>query len=121
MTIFIDDMQRPARVNRLNSVWSHLMSNLPGPDGTAELLAFATSIGQQRRWIQNAGKPTEHFDLTEPQRQKALRAGATPIQYGAEGGNMTRAKRMGLVFDLDAFRAGTWVFPPKDEPAADQK
>ena len=93
MTIFVDDMQRPAKVGRLNGVWSHLMSDLPGAEGTTELLAFAKRLGLNPAWIQRRGTPIEHFDVTEPKRQLALRLGAQSVAYGAEGAAITRAKR----------------------------
>lgn len=100
MTVYVDDMCRPARVGRLNAVWSHLMA-----DTTDELLTFAHQLGLNPRWIQNPGTPLEHFDITEPKRQQALRLGAVPIRYGAEGAGLTLAKREGRPFDLDAHRA----------------
>ncbi len=91
--IYIDDMQRPARVGPVEGVWSHLLSDLPGEAGTAELLAFAERLGIDARWIQNAGTATEHFDVREPTRQRALALGATPIRYGRAVAAITMAKR----------------------------
>ncbi|GAB2733016.1 DUF4031 domain-containing protein [Nocardioides pakistanensis] len=100
MTVYIDDYQRRAKVGRLDATWSHLMA-----DTTEELLAFARRLGMNPRWIQKAGTSLEHFDVTEPKRQQALRLGAVPIRYGHEGAGLTRAKREGRVFDLEAHRA----------------
>ena len=94
--IFIDDMQRPAQVGPVEGVWSHLLSDLPGEAGTAELLAFAERLGIDARWIQNAGTATEHFDVREPTRQRALALGATPVRYGREVAAITMAKRGAL-------------------------
>lgn len=105
MTVYVDDMKRRAQVGRLNAVWSHLMSDLPGQDGTDELIAFARRLGLNPAWIQHEGKPIEHFDLTEPKRQQAIRLGAVSIKYGHEGGAITWAKIRGEQFDLEAFRA----------------
>lgn len=91
--IYIDDMQRPARVGPVEGVWSHLFSDLPGEAGTAELLAFAERLGIDARWIQKAGTATEHFDVREPIRQRALALGATPIRYGRAVAAITMAKR----------------------------
>lgn len=91
--IYIDDMQLRARVGPVDGVWSHLLSDLPGEAGTAELLAFADRLGIEARWIQKAGTSTEHFDVTEPTRQRALALGATPITYGRDVAALTRAKR----------------------------
>jgi hypothetical protein len=79
VTVYVDDMQRPARVGRLNAVWSHLTA-----DTTEELNEFAAKLGMQKRWLQHAGRVTEHYDLTEPKRQKAIRLGAVPIGYMSE-------------------------------------
>lgn len=93
MTIHVDDMQRPAQVGPVDGVWSHLLSDLPGNDGTQELVAFAARLGIDARWIQNPGTPTEHFDITEPIRQRALVLGAVPIAYGRQVAALTMAKR----------------------------
>lgn len=93
MTVYVDDMRLPARVGPVDGVWSHLLSDLPGPAGTRELLAFARRLGVQERWLQNPGTHTEHFDLTEPTRQQALSLGARPIAYGRAVAALVRAKR----------------------------
>ena len=93
MTVYVDDMQRPARVGTVEGLWSHLLSDLPGVEGQVELVAFAEALGLDRAWLQNAGTPTEHFDITEPTRQRALRAGAVPIRYGRAVAALTMAKR----------------------------
>lgn len=108
MTVYIDNMQRQARVGRLTAVWSHLMA-----DTHDELMEFARRLGLNPQWIQHEGKSLEHFDVTEPKRQQALRLGATPIQYGREGGYLTMAKARGQQFDLEGFRDGTWTLAPK--------
>ncbi|TWG89689.1 uncharacterized protein DUF4031 [Nocardioides sp. J9] len=93
MVIYVDDMQLAARVGPVDGVWSHLLSDLPGAAGRAELVAFAERLGIDPRWIQNEGTPTEHFDVTEPTRQRALALGATPVRYGREVARITMAKR----------------------------
>jgi hypothetical protein len=45
-------------------------------DTTDELLAMADRIGVQRKWIQNPGSPTEHFDVCQSKRAEALKLGA---------------------------------------------
>lgn len=92
MTIYVDDMRLVARVGPIDGVWSHLLSDLPGEEGTRELLTFAASIGIETRWLQKPGTSHEHFDVTEPTRQRALTAGATPIGYGREVARITLAK-----------------------------
>jgi hypothetical protein len=93
VTVYVDDMQLPARVGRVEGVWSHLLSDLPGDEGQRELVAFAERLGLDRAWLQNAGTATEHFDITEPTRQRALLAGAVPIRYGRAVAALTMAKR----------------------------
>ncbi|KRC54146.1 MULTISPECIES: DUF4031 domain-containing protein [unclassified Nocardioides] len=93
MTIYVDDMQLAARVGPVEGVWSHLLSDLPGEEGQRELIAFAERLGIDPRWIQNEGTTTEHFDVREPMRQRALALGAVPISYGREVARITLAKR----------------------------
>jgi hypothetical protein len=76
MTVYVDDMRRPARVGRLQARWSHLMS-----DTDEELHAFAASIGLRRSWHQKPGTAISHYDLTDSKRQEAIAAGAVPIGY----------------------------------------
>ncbi|MBU2693915.1 DUF4031 domain-containing protein [Pimelobacter sp. 30-1] len=96
MTVYVDDMQLEAVVGPVDGVWSHLLSDLPGEAGRRELLAFAERLGIEARWIQKPGTAREHFDVTEPTRQRALALGARPIRYGRAVAAITRAKRDGL-------------------------
>jgi hypothetical protein len=48
-------------------------------DTTEELLAMANRIGVARRWLQNAGTPTEHFDICKAKRAAAVAAGAKEV------------------------------------------
>lgn len=57
----------------------HMFSNLPGEEGTAELVAFATSIGMQAKWIQNPGHRHEHFDIWGKRVADCDRAGITVV------------------------------------------
>ncbi|WP_435769685.1 DUF4031 domain-containing protein [Nocardioides sp. SYSU DS0651] len=61
--------------------------------GTRELVAFAERLGVNSAWLQNPGTPTEHFDITEPTRQRALALGAVPLRYGRAVAALTMAKR----------------------------
>lgn len=101
MTVYVDDMRRPARVGRINARWSHLMA-----DDTAELLAFADRLGLRRSWIQHEGKPIEHFDVTDSMRDKAIRLGAVQVRYGREGAEITRRKMAAARAQREAQRAG---------------
>ncbi|MGL5825002.1 MAG: DUF4031 domain-containing protein [Nocardioides sp.] len=102
MTVYVDDMLLEASVrNRRNVVrgrWSHLMA-----DDSDELRVFAARLGLRRSWIQKAGTPLEHFDITAGKRHQAIALGAVEISYG-EGGHLTLAKRAGVPFDLDQLR-----------------
>lgn len=110
MTVYVDDMQRAARVGRLNAVWSHLLA-----DSSDELLEFAARLGLEQRWIQHAGTHLEHFDVTESKRQEALRLGAVSIRYGREGAMLTMSKARGQAFDLQGFRDGVWELTKKEK------
>ncbi|PZO72645.1 MAG: DUF4031 domain-containing protein [Mesorhizobium amorphae] len=55
MTVYVDDMRAPYR----GMIMCHMMA-----DTTEELLAMADRIGVSRRWIQHAGTPHEHLDIS---------------------------------------------------------
>lgn len=48
-------------------------------DTSEELLAMADTIGVQRKWIQKAGTPEEHFDISLSKRALAIEAGAVLV------------------------------------------
>lgn len=75
--IYVDDMRMLATVGRLTARWSHMWSDT----STAELLAFASGISLNPKWIQNS-RGFIHFDLTESKRELAVRAGAVEVAYG---------------------------------------
>jgi hypothetical protein len=88
MTVYVDDMLRPARVGRLTSRWSHLMA-----DTHQELLSMAAELGLRPEWIQHEGTHREHFDLTEGKRLQALGFGAVAIKYPSGTSVVLSAKR----------------------------
>jgi hypothetical protein len=88
MTVYVDDMLRPARVGAIRSRWSHLFA-----DSTAELHDTGTRLGLDPAWVQHPGTRREHFDLTEGKRQLALRLGATPIAYPHGAADLLDRKR----------------------------
>lgn len=54
---------------------SHLMA-----DTQDELLQAADALGLRRRWLQNEGQPSEHFDVSESKRKAAIeQLGAAPV------------------------------------------
>jgi hypothetical protein len=48
-------------------------------DSTEELLSMADCIGVSRRWLQNAGQPTEHMDVCKSKRAEAVSLGAVEV------------------------------------------
>ncbi len=61
-----------------NRIGPYLMCHMVA-DTTAELLAMVDRIGVQRKWIQRAGKPDEHFDICQSKRRLAVAAGAEQV------------------------------------------
>jgi hypothetical protein len=72
------DTPRSAGFRRFK-LTSHLMSDLIGSAGTAELDTFARSIGLRLGWRQNTGTETEHYDLFDGAIDRARAAGATEV------------------------------------------
>lgn len=70
MSVSVDNMR--AKFGRMTMC--HMIA-----DTTEELLAMADTIGVQRKWIQDAGTPREHFDISLAKRALAIAAGATEI------------------------------------------
>lgn len=71
---------------------SHLVSDIPGIDGTCELTEFGHYIGLEPGWLQYQGSAKEHFDLFGPRFDWALDAGASLI-HRREVVRIVRAKR----------------------------
>lgn len=88
MAVYVDYAAIPYR----GMLMSHLMA-----DTTEELLAMADAIGVQRRWIQKAGEPEEHFDVADSKRQLAVRRGAQEVdgRFLVELVQQRRAARAG--------------------------
>lgn len=59
---------------------SHMMSDIPGEEGTRELLAFALRIGLKEEWIQHRGGSGEHFDLFDGAIGRAGKKGAIQLE-----------------------------------------
>lgn len=74
MTVYVDDMYRTPMGRYGQLKMSHMIA-----DTTAELLAMADTIGVDRRWLQDAGTPEEHFDISLDRRRRAVAAGAVEI------------------------------------------
>jgi len=58
--------------------WAHLLSDLPGKEGTDELESFARSAGIVRR-LQSAGSYTEHYDIRGRDIRSAEASGANVV------------------------------------------
>jgi len=50
-------------------------------DTTEELLEMADKIGVQKKWIQDAGTYSEHFDVSKGCKKKAIEFGAKEIGF----------------------------------------
>lgn len=91
MTVYVDDMRLSARPKgyrgRGTPRWSHLMA-----DTHDELMSFAEQLGLNPAWLQHEGRHTEHFDVTDTVRTKALKLGATPLEYPHGSGQVLLAK-----------------------------
>ncbi len=92
MAVYVDDMRRRARVGRLDATWSHLLADTP-----EELDAVARRMGLRRSWLQHEGTPREHYDLTDPRRETALRLGALSITYPHGTAEVIARKRRALL------------------------
>lgn len=88
MTVYVDDLRRPARVGRITARWSHLFA-----DTSEELEAFARRLGLRSEWVQHSGTHREHFDLTDSKRALALRLGAQPLSYLRDVPGFLEARR----------------------------
>jgi len=71
---------------------AHLMSTLPGAEGTAELRAFGYRVGLRPSWLQHEGQPREHFDLFGAI-LKRVQAEGVPVISRAEVARLLRSKR----------------------------
>lgn len=70
MVCYVDD----ANIAYGRMKMSHLIA-----DSRAELLEMVDRIGVQRKWIQKAGTPWEHFDICASKRRQAINVGAVPL------------------------------------------
>lgn len=72
MAVYIDNFN--AKYGRM--IMCHMIA-----DSTEELLAMADKIEVQRKWIQDANTPNEHFDVARVSKIKALEFGAIEINF----------------------------------------
>lgn len=80
MTVYVDDMRKPVRLNRFTANWSHLYA-----DTSEELTEIASQLGLKPEWLQCAGTWKEHYDVTDQSRKKALELGAVSVTYRETG------------------------------------
>ncbi len=83
MSVYVDDMRAPFGRMKM----CHMIA-----DSTGELLAMADRIGVDRKWLQKAGTPHEHFDIALSKRALAVAAGAREVTR-MELGRIIRARR----------------------------
>lgn len=92
MTVYVDDMRRPANLTGRPARWSHLLAD--GPHAHDQLMQAAMDLGLRPEWIQHEGTHREHFDVTETVRQCAIASGiAEPISYPRGTGEVLARKR----------------------------
>lgn len=74
MAVYIDDMYKISlgRFGRMKM--SHMTA-----DTTEELIKMVDKIGVQRKWIQDKGTGSEHFDVSMVKRDLAIKYGAIPL------------------------------------------
>jgi Protein of unknown function (DUF4031) len=82
----------PAGVRRGDRMY-HMLSDIPGPEGSRELRAFATPLGFRERWVQYPGSYREHFDVTERDALAILAEGSARLIDNHELGALLKAKR----------------------------
>lgn len=89
MTVYVDDMRKPVRLNRFVANWSHLYA-----DTTEELEVMANQLGLKREWLQFAGTWKEHYDVTDTVRCQALKLGVTQVTYREAGLHFANLKKL---------------------------
>lgn len=83
MPVYVDKPDKPYR----NMMMCHMIA-----DTQAELLAMAAILGLDRRWIQDAGTYSEHFDIAKTKRTSAVQSGAIQLT-NKELGQKLRERR----------------------------
>ncbi|MGH2514995.1 MAG: hypothetical protein ACRDHP_05005 [Ktedonobacterales bacterium] len=73
----------------------HVLSDLPGQEGSRELRAFVVHYGLRPEWVQYAGTYREHFDAREPEGLAMLRDGAR-LATNREIGALLATRRAAL-------------------------
>jgi NAD(P)H-hydrate repair Nnr-like enzyme with NAD(P)H-hydrate epimerase domain len=76
----------------------HLLSDVPGPAGTVELLTFVRRCGGRDAWMQSPGTYREHFDIFGEWAEQARALGAREAT-GREVGEILAKKRATMQSD----------------------
>lgn len=90
--VYVDDMYLHSLGQFGRMKMSHMIS-----ESTEALLAMATGIGVQTKWIQKRGTAHEHFDVSMGAREKAIARGAIAISM-RQTSAMVGLRRLGLPF-----------------------
>jgi len=72
MAVYVDDLDRKYG----NMLMNHMIA-----DTTIELLTMVDAIGVDRKWLQYAGTPKEHFDISKVKKEAALKLGAKQLTH----------------------------------------
>ncbi len=83
MAVYVDNAMIPFHGLHMN----HMLA-----DSLEELLAMATRLGIDHKWLQYGGTHREHFDISAERRALALAFGAQAITY-RESGRITYRRR----------------------------
>ena len=83
--VYVDDMYDSKKYGTSMGQFNRMKMSHLVADTTAELLEMVDKIGVQRKWIQHAGTPREHFDICMSKRKKAIELGAKEITWRETG------------------------------------
>lgn len=78
MAVYVDPIRTHATVKGQAARWGKQWCHMFG-DTTAELDAMAVRVGLRTSYRQHSGKPLEHYDLTPPKRELAVKYGAIEL------------------------------------------
>lgn len=92
MAVYVDDMR--ARYRRM--VMSHMIA-----DSEDELHAMADKIGVRRRWHQNPGCASSHYDVCQAMRELAVQHGAIKITLRQAAAMVARRRATGSLGSPD--------------------
>ena len=86
MAVYVDNAMIPFHGLLMN----HMLA-----DTSEELLAMATRLGIDHKWLQKPGTHQEHFDISAERRALALAFGAVSITY-KQAGRITYTRRIAM-------------------------